>query len=159
MDTTRFDEIASSFAQIQNRRSILRTLGAAVVGAGALGVFAQAEGDAKRRKGKKGKKGKGGNGGGNNDRCLKSGDFCKNDEQCCPNSTKRICEVPQNAGNSDKTCCGGQGAVCGGVNEDGDFVGPLCCIGEAGVRSFVCSSSDPNNPFVPGTCIPAPPEI
>jgi hypothetical protein len=45
------------------------------------------------------------------------------------------------------------------VNEDGDFIGPLCCIGEAGVRAFVCSQSDPNHPFVQGTCIPVDPEI
>ena len=145
MDTMRFDAIARLLGDGMNRRDALRRMlvgGAAVAAGGA--VLAEST-DAKKRK----KKNKG----------LPSGARCTQDKQCRPEKTNRICDVPQNASNSDTVCCGGRGAVCGGVNEDGDFVGPLCCIGEAGVRSFVCSESDPNNPGVRGTCIPAPEEM
>jgi hypothetical protein len=156
MDATNFDSIARVAGRSLTRRSALRGMMAgalATVAGGALLVSDEAA--AKRRK-KGGKKGDAGT-----DRQspgpakLPSGSLCQSDSQC-NFQEKQICEVPQNASNSDHRCCGAQGAVCGGVNEDGDFIGPLCCIGEAGVRSFVCSQSDPNNPFVPGTCIPAP---
>ena len=113
------------------------------------------EGDARRKKRKNKNKGKGGK---NNERCFKAGDSCSFDDQCCTKTTNRICDVPHGASNSDKECCGGQGAVCGGVNDDGDALGPFCCVGSAGVRSFVCSQNDPNTPFVQGTCLPAPEE-
>lgn len=147
MDTMRFDAIARLLGDGVTRRDALRRMlagGAAMAAGGAVLVESTS---AKRRKKKKNKK----NG-------LPSGARCTRDEQCRPDKTDRICDVPQNASNSDTVCCGGLGAACGGVNEDGDFIGPLCCIGEAGVRSFVCSESDPNNPFVRGTCIPAPEE-
>ncbi len=155
MESECFDGITTTFARTESRRGALRMLGAAVLGIGGVSLLGMQESDARRKRGKKGK-GKG-NGEGNT-RCLKSGDLCRTDDQCCPGKGL-ICEVPQNASNSDLRCCGGQGAVCGGVNEDGDFIGPLCCIGEAGVRSFVCSQSDPDNPFVQGTCIPAPDDL
>lgn len=144
MDTMRFDAIARLLGDGMNRRDALRRMlagGAAVAAGGA--VLAERI-DAKKRKKKKG---------------LPYGARCKQDKQCRPNKTNRICEVPQNASNSDTVCCGGLGATCGGVNEEGDFLEPYCCIGEAGVRSFVCSQSDPNNPGVRGTCIPAPEEM
>ena len=146
MDTTTFDTLSRSVATSLTRRSALRGLvaGAATLVAG--GVLLQAEDTSARRK-----KGKGGKG---NARCLKSGDLCETDGQCCgPN---QICEVPTNASNSDTRCCGASGAVCGGVNEDGDAQPPFCCIGEAGRRSFICSENDADNPGVRGTCLPAP---
>jgi hypothetical protein len=167
MDSTNFDTIARLAGRSLNRRDALRGIMAgaiATVAGGAL--LASDDASAKRRKKGK-KKGTGGSGngtgggnqdgtgGGNGGGTLPSGALCQSDSQCNAQQ-HQICEVPQNASNSDHRCCGAQGAVCGGVNEDGDFIGPLCCIGEAGVRSFVCSQSDPNNPFVPGTCIPAP---
>ncbi|MFN8663457.1 MAG: hypothetical protein U0075_16320 [Thermomicrobiales bacterium] len=155
MDTQRFDDIATTLASVHNRRGVLQILGAAAVSIGGLGLLAVDEGDARRRKGRGKGKGKG-KGGKKNDRCFRAGDSCSFDDQCCPKTTNRICDVPHGASNSDKACCGGQGAVCGGVNEDGDAIGPFCCVGSAGVRSFICSQSDPNNPFVQGTCIPAP---
>lgn len=153
MDSQRFDRIASTFAQIQTRRSAIRLFGAAAAGALGVSLLAADDTDARRRRGKgKGKgKGKG------NKRCLKSGKLCETDKQCCGNNL--ICDVPQNASNSDTECCGGSGATCGGVNDDGDFLEPYCCIGEAGVRSFVCSESDPSNPNVRGTCLPAPDDL
>jgi hypothetical protein len=150
MDKHRFDHISATLATSQTRRHTLRLVGASILGIGGVSILGL-EGDARRKRKKGGKKGgKGGEGG-----FLPSGALCQSDSQCNAKQNQ-ICEVPQNASNSDHRCCGAQGAVCGGVNEDGDFIGPLCCIGEAGVRSFVCSQSDPNNPFVPGTCIPAP---
>lgn len=150
MDTQRFDHIATTLASSRNRRGVLQIIGAAAFSIGGLAVLAVDEGDARRKKRRNKKKGKGGK----NDRCFKAGDSCSFDDQCCPKTTNRICDVPHGASNSDKECCGGEGAVCGGVNEDGDAIGPFCCVGEAGVRSFVCSQDDIENPFVQGTCVP-----
>jgi len=152
MDSHRFDQIASTFAQVQTRRSAFRFFGAAAAGALGVSILAADDTDARRKRGKGKGKGKG------NDRCLKSGQECKTDGQCC-SKDNLICEVPQNASNSDTECCGAEDAVCGGVNDDGDFLEPYCCIGEAGVRSFICSQSDPGNPNVRGTCLPAPEEL
>lgn len=152
MDTQRFDQITTTLVSIHNRRGILQILGATALSVGGIGVLAIDEGAARRKKRKNKGKGKGQN----NDRCFRAGDSCSFDDQCCTKTTNRICDVPHGASNSDKECCGGQGAVCGGVNDDGDAIGPFCSVGEAGVRSFVCSQNDPNNPFVQGTCIPAP---
>jgi hypothetical protein len=150
MDTQRFDHIATTLATGHNRRGVLQIIGAAAFSIGGIGLLAVDEGDARRKK-RKHKKNKG-----KKDRCFDPGDRCSFDDQCCPKTTNRICDVPHGASNSDKECCGGQGAVCGGVNEDGDALGPFCCVGSAGVRSFICSQNDPNNPFVKGTCVPAP---
>lgn len=155
MDTQRFDQITTTLVSIHNRRGILHIIGATALSIGGLGVLTVDEGDARRKKRKNKNKNKG-NGGKKNDRCFKAGDSCSFDDQCCTKTTNRICDVPHGASNSDKECCGGQGAVCGGVNDDGDALGPFCCVGSAGVRSFVCSQNDPNDPNVPGTCIPAP---
>lgn len=165
MESKCFDGITSTFAQTNSRRGAIRMLGAAVLSIGGVGLLGLQESDAKR-KGKKKKKGKKNQNQNptptdddqNGTTPLPTGALCERDSQCNAQQNQ-ICEVPQNASNSDTRCCGATGAVCGGVNEDGDFIGPLCCIGEAGVRSFVCSQSDPNNPFVQGTCIPAPDDL
>ena len=147
MDQQRFDSLTATFAQTQTRRSAFRLLGAAAaIGALGLGVIGQDDSTARRKK----HRGKG------KTRCLKSGDLCDTDKQCCGGNL--ICEVPTNASNSDHRCCGADGAVCGGVNEDGDAQPPFCCIGEAGVRSFICSANDPTNPGLKGTCLPNPSE-
>lgn len=146
MDRQHFDTLAASFAQTQSRRHTFRLLGAALVGTSGLGLLVHEDSRARRRK----------KGGKTATRCLKSGDLCDTDKQCCGNN--QICEVPTNASNSDTRCCGAEGAVCGGVNDDGDAQPPFCCIGEAGRRSFVCSENDANNPGVKGTCIPNPSE-
>ena len=125
MERERFDHIATTFAQIRNRREALRLFAAAALGAGALTMMGQDEGEARRRRGKKRKGGKGKN----NERCLKAGDRCRKDSECCTDKTNRICEVAFNASNSDTTCCGGNGAVCGVPNDDGDYTAPFCCAG------------------------------
>lgn len=156
METQRFDNITANLAATPNRRGLLQVIGAAALSLGGISLLAGDEGEARRRKKRKNKNKRKNkkNKGGKNDRCFKAGDSCSFDDQCCPKTTNRICDIPHGASNSDKECCGGQGAVCGGVNEDGDAIGPFCCVGSAGVRSFVCSQNDPNNPNVPGTCIP-----
>jgi hypothetical protein len=157
MERDAFDRLATTLAQTQSRRSSFRLFGAALLGAGGLAVGLHAE--AAGRKQHHHQQGHGGSTGGGGDAiCLHAGAFCETDKQCCPDKTKRICDVPENASNSDTKCCGGAGAVCGGVNDDGDQQAPFCCVGQAGVRSFVCSENDPNNPGVQGTCHPAPSE-
>jgi hypothetical protein len=118
MDITTFDTITRSVATSQTRRSALRGLvaGAATLVAG--GVLLQGEDtSAKRRKRGKGK-GKG--------KLLKPGQRCQNDNQC---TRGYICEVPVNGSNSDEYCSGGQGAVCGAPNGDGDDTFPFCAVG------------------------------
>lgn len=144
MDQHQFDSFTVTLAQPESRRRVVQLLGAAAFGALSIAALTPTGSDARKRK--RGKKSQG--------RCLKSGDPCNSDKQCCGGNL--ICDVPTNASNSDRECCGDQGAVCGGVNDDGDAQPPFCCVGEAGKRSFVCSESDPNNPGVRGTCIPAP---
>lgn len=156
MDTQRFDHLATTLASVRNRRGVLQNIGATALSIGGIGLLAVDESDARRKKRKN--KGKGNGRGGKNDRCFKAGESCSFDDQCCSKTTNRICDVPHGASNSDKACCGGQGAICGGVDDNGDAIGPFCCVGEAGVRSFVCSQNDPQSPFVKGTCIPAPEE-
>src|SRR3954469_9452175 len=157
MDTTKFDSVARLFGSGMTRREALRGLvaGAAAVTAG--GVLLRSE-DASAKRRKKGKKGTGGQTG-QTGTFLPSGALCQSDSQCNFQQDHQICDVPQNASNSDHRCCGAQGAVWGGVNEDGDAIGPLCCVGEAGVRAFRCSESDETPPFVQGTCIPVDPDI
>jgi hypothetical protein len=152
MDTTRFDQLSTSLARTRGRRDMVRLLGVAVLGGAGLHLLHADESEARKRHKKKGD-GKGNGGTGD---VLPSGALCDNDNQCATSQNHRICEVPQNASNSDKRCCGASGAVCGGVNEDGDAQPPFCCIGEAGRRSFVCSENDPERPNVRGTCLPAP---
>jgi hypothetical protein len=146
MDSMRFDAVARLLGDGLTRRDALRRMLAGGTAMAAGGAVLTKSVEAKRRRKKKKNKG------------LPHGARCTRDEQCRPEKTNRICEVPQNASNSDTVCCGGQGATCGGVDEEGNFLEPYCCIGEAGVRSFVCSANNPNNPGVRGTCIPAPEE-
>ena len=159
MDTTTFDGIARTVSGRMSRRSALRGLFAGATALVAGGALLQAEdASAKRRRKKKSKKNQNQNQNTGQTPFLPSGARCQSDGQCDAQQ-QQICEVPQNASNSDTHCCGAAGAVCGGVNEDGDAQGPFCCIGEAGVRAFICSQNDANTPNVPGTCIPAPPDL
>lgn len=123
MDSQRFDRIATTLAdtQTQTRRGLLRLLTGAALGATGLSLLGTSGTDARRRRRRKGDKGGQGH--------LPAGALCKRDEQCAPEKTNRICEVAVNAGNSDRTCCGAQGAICGGYNEDLDAQAPHCCVG------------------------------
>ena len=122
-------------ATSQTRRSALRGLvaGAATLVGGGL-LLGSEDADARRRRG--GKKG---------NRKLQPGERCQSDTQC---TSGYICEVPVNGSNSDEYCSGGQGAVCGAPNEDGDDTFPFCAVG------FACTAS--GNSY---TCQAVPEEI
>jgi hypothetical protein len=122
MDSVKFDGVARLVSRGQTRRETVRGLlaGAVALGAAVAGLD-QASAKPRRRPRRQ--------------VCKRAGAFCQSNKQCCPGKTKRICAVSSQAGNSDKTCCGGQGAVCGGANVDGDALKPHCCAG------FVCSST------------------
>lgn len=142
MDIERFDRIAATLAGSQSRRGLLRFAGAAALAVASGGVVL--EGASARR--------------GKPQRCLRPGKACRSNKECCSDKTNYICAVQRNAGNSDKTCSGGEGAVCGGGNEDGDDIKPFCATG------FVCSTNrlDPDDPnFEPnkrGVCERVPDE-
>jgi hypothetical protein len=125
MDNTTFDTISRTVATSQSRRSVLSGL---VAGAATLvvgGVLLQGEDVSAKRRGGKGKgKGKG--------KKLQPGQRCESNSQC---TNGYICAVASNAGNSDKTCSGGQGAVCGAPNGDGDDTAPFCAVG------FTCTTT------------------
>ena len=118
METTTFDPLTRTVSASSTRRSALRGLmaGAATLVAG--GVLLHAEDTAAKRRRGKGGKGKG----------LQPGQRCQNDTQC---TKGYICAVPVNGSNSDEYCSGGQGAVCGAPNGDGDDTFPFCAVGFA----------------------------
>lgn len=142
MDGSMFDAVARRLGDGLSRRQALRGLAAGAVASLLTGgaVAEAAEGEAKRCKPKR------------------NGSPCKKSSECCPKKTKNFCAVDRNAGNSDKTCCGKEGAKCGGGNEDGDDRKPTCCA------DFVCSTNklDPDDPDFepnkPGVCERVPDE-
>ena len=169
MDSTRFDGLTRSLTSTLDRRTAVRGLMAGALAA-ALGTTALSA-EAKRRRKRKKKNQTGsqeqpgsgngnGTGGGNQDgtggggqngggsgggsQTLNPGDFCQYHQQC-PHTY--ICEVPVNAGNSDKTCCGAHYAPCGKPNDDGDDTHPFCCYG------YYCAYSPG---FAHGFCLPVP---
>lgn len=150
MDKTRFDRITAEIFENHSRRGVLRFLGAAALASGGIVSRVGLEADARRKKRKiKGKSkgkhrsqnthpdaGSGSNppssGGGNRsgqDICYRPGTACSSHDQCCYSTTNYMCAVSSYASNSDKTCCGGPGAVCGPRNDDGDYLAPHCCAG------------------------------
>ena len=134
MDQSSFDKLTRLAAVDSGRRGVLRS-GLAVIlagiGASSLLESAGAKKGKKKGKGKGHKKGKGKGG-----QCLPEGNLCGSDNQCCFSTTKRICEIPFGAGNSDKKCCPGQGHAC--TSSDGP--GPYCCTGSVSSREFQCIS-------------------
>jgi hypothetical protein len=133
METTTFDGIARSLSSSITRRSALRGLFAGalavVAGSAALDV------EGKRRRRRKNKKG-------NKPSAAKRrqpGAFCDSSAQC-QTDKGYICEVAVNAGNSDKTCSGGPGAVCGPKNDDLDDTAPFCAVGHECVNG-VCQAT------------------
>jgi hypothetical protein len=125
MDSTRFDGLIRNLGSTLDRRTAARGLFAGAL-ATAIGGAVLDEASAKRRRKRRKKKNQTGSQGGG--QTLRPGDFCQRHNQCPPSY---ICEVAVNAGNSDRTCCGAQGAGCGAKNEDGDDTAPFCCVGHA----------------------------
>ena len=131
METTTFDGIARTLGSTLTRRSAMRGLFAGAAAMVAGGALLQAEdASAKRRRRKKGSKG------GQQSKRRQPGAFCEFSSQC-QTDQGYICEVAVNAGNSDTTCSGGQGAVCGPKTEDEDDTAPFCAVDHACVNS-VC---------------------
>jgi hypothetical protein len=142
MDGSVFDRLVRHIGEDASRRGLLRSAFAATVaGLGAASLLGSEEAEAKKGGRKRRRR-----------RCKPkpAGSPCETSKDCCTKKTNRICAVASNAGNSDTTCCGGQGAVCGGDNAINDDVAPFCCAG------FKCSTSiEDDKAGGPGTCIPA----
>lgn len=135
MEDHSFDALAKEMADgAISRGRALKYFGAAILGS-ALGgsMLGMPLAEAKKKKKKKKKK-----------KCKPAGAFCQNSAQCCPSKTRRICDVAVNAGNSDKTCCGANGATCGPKDTNGDDTAPFCCV------NFTCTN---------GVCQPSPPGL
>lgn len=126
METTTFDGIARNLGSSITRRSALRGLFAGAMAAVAGGALLHAD-DASAKRRRRRKKNKKGNKQTENKR-RQPGAFCDSSSQC-QTDKGYICEVAVNAGNSDKTCSGGPGAVCGPKNEDLDDTAPFCAVG------------------------------
>jgi hypothetical protein len=131
MDSLSFDTMTKSLGGRVDRRTAVRGMVAgalaAVVGVGVL----REETDARRRR-RKGKRRKGQPQGGQpqggqpQGGTLQPGQPCQSSAQCV---SGYICEVPVNGSNSDRYCSGGQGAICGAPNGDGDDTFPFCAVG------------------------------
>ena len=125
MEATMFDTMSKTLGERVNRRMAVRGMVAgalaAVVGVGVL----REETDARKRR-RKTKKGT------SQGSKLQPGQRCQSTAQCV---SGYICEVPVNGSNSDRYCSGGQGAICGAPNGDGDDTFPFCAVG------FACQPS------------------
>ena len=128
MDSQTLDTLARTVNTSLTRRSALRGLFAASLASVAGGSLLLGE-DASARRRKKGKKGKGQTGTGGQSPTGQGqapGTRCQTSSQCQSTS---ICAVPVNGSNSDLYCSGGQGAICGAPNGDGDDTFPFCAVG------------------------------
>lgn len=135
MDGLTFDSLTrlvgvASTRRIARRSALGGAAASAIAVAGLAAVATETDAKKKRKKCKKCKP-------------LAADAPCTTNKQCCTNTTNRACAVAENAGNSDRTCCGALNAVCGGVNDVLDTVAPFCCA------DFVCDVPGPN---VQGTC-------
>ena len=132
MDTTTFDTLTRSLSASTTRRTALRGLVASAATLVAGSLLLHEDTSARRRKKGKGK-----------GRKLQPGQRCQSDSQCVKGY---ICAVPVNGSNSDESCSGGQGAVCGAPNEDGDDTFPFCAVGfsctPSGTRSTCQANPD-----------------
>ena len=114
MDATKFDALARRLGNGLSRRAALRGL-AAGAAAAAVGAVAHTETSARLP-----------------DRCLRAGQLCNSNAECCTRRTGRICDQP-NPPSGSEVCCSPLGEPCGGENRDGP-VKPQCC------QDFKCSS-------------------
>ena len=138
METTTFDGIARSLSSSITRRSALRGLFAGAMAAVAGSALLHADDASAKRRRRKNKKNKKGNKQSAAKR-RQPGAFCDSSAQC-QTDKGYICEVAVNAGNSDKTCSGGPGAVCGPKNGDNDDTAPFCAVGHECVNG-VCQAT------------------
>ena len=149
MDTTTFDGITRNLGGSITRRGALRGLFAGAVATVAGGAVLQADDAAAKRRRKTARKGKKQS---RQSQTLLPGAFCQRSSQC-QTDQGYICEVPVNAGNSDKTCSGATGAVCGAPNADGDDTAPFCAVGH------YCALTSQSNQTGAGICQRVPDDI
>jgi hypothetical protein len=138
METIKFDGIARSLSSSITRRSAVRGLFAGAMAAVAGSALLHADDASAKRRRRKNKKNKKGNQQSNSKR-RQPGAFCDSNSQC-QTDKGYICAVAVNAGNSDKTCSGGPGAVCGPKTEDLDDTAPFCAVGHECVNG-VCQAT------------------
>jgi hypothetical protein len=122
MDSQTLDTLARTVSTSMTRRSALRGLFAASVATVAGGALLMSE-DASAKRRKKGKKSQSQTPA---TQGLPPGTRGQSSSQC---QATYICEVPVNGSNSDRYCSGGQGAICGAPNGDGDDTFPFCAVG------------------------------
>jgi hypothetical protein len=156
MESTRFDQITSTFAQTRTRRSALGLLGMAALGASGLELLVADEGEARRRRKKKNKhknqgsgtgtgSGGGTSGGGGNstngnakglhDICIPGQDTCSAGLQCGAPTTRHTCSSTVEG--VDAWCCVPPGGRCSECD---------CC------GDYYCAYDDNNVPM----CVPNP---
>jgi hypothetical protein len=123
MDSQTLDTLARTVGTAMTRRSALRGLFAGAVATVAGGALLLSE-DASAKRRKKGKKGTKGQT--PTTQGQAPGTRCQTSSQC---QATYICAVPVNGSNSDLYCSGGQGAICGAPNDDGDDTFPFCAVG------------------------------
>jgi hypothetical protein len=128
METTTFDGIARSLSSSTTRRSALRGLVAGAMAAVAGSALLHADDASAKRRNQQ-----------SNGNRRQPGAFCDSSSQC-QTDKGYICAVAVNAGNSDKTCAGGPGAVCGPKTEDLDDTAPFCAVGHECVNG-VCQAT------------------
>lgn len=129
MDSQTLDTLARTVNTSLTRRSALRGLFAASLASVAGGSLLLSD-DASAKRRKKGKKGKKGGTGSQGQPAGTQGQApgtrCQSSAQC---QATYLCAVPVNGSNSDRYCSGGQGAICGAPNGDGDDTFPFCAVG------------------------------
>jgi hypothetical protein len=165
MDTMLFSAVTRTLTEMPSRRDVLRGLGAAGLGLGALRLPDLAIAKKKRKRKKKGKKAKP-----NEYGCLEVGDPCKVAEQCCSGicegkKGKRKCQAHGigtceqdkpglcEAGNPLSTICNGAACLCvrttSGSNYCGTLLMPSACADCK--KDTDCEAQG----FPPGTaCVP-----
>jgi hypothetical protein len=131
METTTFDGIARTFSSSLTRRSAVRGIFAGAMAAVAGATLLHADDASAKRRRKKHKKGNQPS----TSKLRQPGAFCDFDSQC-ETDKGYFCDVPVNAGNSDETCSGRSGAVCGPKTEDLDDTAPFCAVGFECVNGF-----------------------
>jgi hypothetical protein len=135
METARFDELTSSFAQTHTRRGALRLLGLAAASAGSLTLLGSMDGEAKRKRKKKGGK------------KSSTGSTTSRPADMCPVAAKTNAPVCGTDPDGDCHChlavegnnfCGGQINTCAGLR---------ACTSTADCREsvgfhFVCQAAE-----------------
>jgi hypothetical protein len=112
METTRFDEIASTLAETSTRRGALRFLAAAAFGLGSVAVLGHEESAARRRRGgkKKNRKATSGSVKAARQICTPGRDTCSGGLQCDAPTTRHTCSSTVEG--IDAWCCLPAGSEC-----------------------------------------------